>query len=65
MLDNGYEFKRDFTTFLKDLDIKPFLTLVNKPQSYAPVEWLHQVILNMLVNKDIDNKGFDYIYPWG
>ena len=29
------------------------------------VEHLHQVILNMLVTKDIDNKVFDYIDPWG
>ena len=26
---------------------------------------MHQVILNMLVTKDISNKVFDYIYPWG
>ena len=25
---------------------------------------MHQVILNMIVNKDISNKVFDYIYPW-
>ena len=26
---------------------------------------MHQVILNMLVTKDIHNKSFDYIDPWG
>ena len=26
---------------------------------------MHQVILNMLVTKDLDNKVFDYIYSWG
>ena len=26
---------------------------------------LHQLMLNMLVTKDIDNKVFDYIDPWG
>ena len=29
------------------------------------MEQLHQVILNMLVTKYLDNKVFDYIYPWG
>ena len=26
---------------------------------------VHQVILNMLVNKDLDNKVFNYIDTWG
>ena len=26
---------------------------------------LHKEILNMLVTKDLDNKVFDYMYPWG
>ena len=25
---------------------------------------VHQVILNMIVTKDIDNKFFDHIDPW-
>ena len=29
------------------------------------MERVHQVILNMLVTKNITNKVFDYIYPWG
>ena len=29
------------------------------------MERVHQVILNMLVTKDLDNKVFDYIYPCG
>ena len=29
------------------------------------MEWVHKVILNMLVTKDFDNKVFDYIYTWG
>ena len=49
---------------LKDFDIKPLLTSDKEPQVNAPVEQVHQVILNMLVTKDIDNKVFDYIYPW-
>ena len=50
---------------LKYFDIKPVLTSVNNPQSNAPVERVHQVILNMLVTKYLDNKVFGYIYPWG
>ena len=50
---------------LKYFGIKPVLTSVKNPQSHAPVEQLHQVILNMPVTKDIDNKVFDYKYPRG
>ena len=64
MFDNGSKFKRDFTPLLKDFDIKSVLTSVKNPQANAPVELLHQVILNMLVTKDLDNKVFDYIDPW-
>ena len=63
--DNSYEFKRDFTPLLKDLYIKPVLTSFKNPQANAPVERVYQVILNMLFTKYIDNKVFDYIYPWG
>ena len=48
---------------LKDLDIKPVLTIIKNPQSNAPVEQVHQVILNMIFTNDIYNKT-DYIYPW-
>ena len=50
---------------LKELDIKLVLKSVKNPQANAPVERVHQVILNMLVKKDHDNKLFDYIYSWG
>ena len=29
------------------------------------MERVHQVILNMLVAKYLDNKVFGHIYPWG
>ena len=61
MFDNIYEFKRDFTPLLKEFDIITVLTTVKNPQANAPVEQVHQVILNMLVNKDLYNKAFDYI----
>ena len=63
VFDNGSEFKRYFTPFLKDFYIKPVLTLVKNPQVNALVERVYQVILNMLVTKDIDNKVFEYIDP--
>ena len=65
MFENGSEFKRDFTPLLKDFDIKPDLTSVNKNQSNATVDQVHQVILNKLVTKDLYNKFFDYIDLWG
>ena len=49
---------------LKDFDIKPVLTTVHNPQANAPVEQLHQVILNIIVTKDLDNRVFDHIDPW-
>ena len=65
MFDNGSDFKRDFTSLLKGFDIKPVLTTVKNHQANTPVGWVHQVILSMIVTKDIDNKVFDHIYPWG
>ena len=65
MFDNGSEFKQDFTPLLNDFNIKTVLTLINNPQANSPVDQLHQVILNMLVTKDLDNKVFNYIDPWG
>ena len=65
MFEHGYEFKRDFTPLLMDSDIKLVLTSFKKPQDNAPVERVHQVILNTLVTKDIDNKIFNHIDPWG
>ena len=59
VFDNGSEFKRDFTPLLKDFNIKPVLISVKNPQSNAMVEQVHQVILNMLVIKYLDNKVFD------
>ena len=49
---------------LKDFDRKLFLTIVKNPQANAPVEWVHQVILNMLVTKYLYNKVFNHIDPW-
>ena len=65
VFDNIYEFKRDFTFFLKDFNIKLVLKSIKNPQANTPVEQVKQVILNMLVTKDINNKFFGYIYPWG
>ena len=56
VLDNGSELKRYFTPFLNDFDIKPVFTPVKNPQANSPVERAHQVILNMIVTKDLDKK---------
>ena len=58
-----YEFERYFTPLLKDIDIKPVLTTIKTPQDNTTVDQVHQVILNMLVMKDIDNNIFDHIDP--
>ena len=50
---------------LKYFDIKTVLKSVKNPQANAPVERVHQVILNMLVAKDLFNKVFDHIYICG
>ena len=50
---------------LRNLDIKPVINSVKNPQANALVERVHQVILKILVTKDLDNKLFDYIDPWG
>ena len=65
MFDNGYEFKPDLTPLLNDFNIKPVSTKIKNPQNNDPVEQVHQVILNMLVTKYLDNKVFGCIYPWG
>ena len=65
VFDSGSEFKRDLTTLINDFDIKPILIYIKNPQANAPVKRLHQVKLNMIVTKDLDNKEFDHIYPWG
>ena len=62
MFENGYEFTRYLTPLLKDFDTEPVLMRIKKPQANAPVERLHQVVLNMLVTKDLYKKGLDYIY---
>ena len=64
MFDNGSEFKRDFTTLIKDFGVKPVLKTIQNSQANALEERLHKIILNMLATKDFDNKVFDYICSW-
>jgi Integrase core domain. len=63
--DNGSEFKKDFQPLIEDFDIKPKCTTVENPQVNALVERVHQVIHNMIRTKDLSNRVFDYIDPWG
>ena len=58
MFDNRYEFKREFTPLLKYFYIKHVLYIIENPQANDLVERFYQVILNMLVTKDLDNKLF-------
>ena len=61
LLDNIYEFKQDFTPLLDNYYIKPVITKIKNAQANAPVERMHQVILNMIVAKDLSQKVFEYI----
>ena len=65
MFDNRSKFKQYFTTLLKDLNIRPVLMKIKKPQANALVEQVNQVILNRLVTKYLANKIFNYVDPWG
>ena len=59
MFDNRSLFKQDFTILLKDFGS---FKIIKNSQDNALVERVNQVILNMIVINDIDNKVFDYIY---
>ena len=63
--DNSSESKRYFISLLKDFDIKSVCTTSENPQANIPIEWVHQVIHNMIVTKDIKKRSFDYINTWG
>ena len=65
VFDNDSKLKMDCNSVLKDFDIKPVFTTIEKPQANIPVKRLHQVIHNMIFIKDIIKKYFDYIDSWG
>ena len=58
LFDNGSTLLKDFNIILVSMSVK-------NPQANAPVERVHQVILNILFTKDIDNRVFYHIDPWG
>ena len=65
MFNKGFVFKKYSTPLLKDFDIKTVLTSVKNHQYNTSVKWIHQVIVNMRIPKDLDKKGIDDIDPWG
>ena len=65
MHDNGSDFQLELTPLRNDFNIKLVFATIKKPQANALVERVHQVILNMLVTKYLDEKVFDHIDPWG
>ena len=65
MFDTGSEFKREFSHLLKDFGIKPVFIKIKNPHANSPVDQVRQVILYIIVTKDLANKVFDYVYPWG
>ena len=65
LYDNGSEFKRNFQPSLEDFGIKPTCTSVKNPQSNAILERIHQVMGNMLKTKNLQEREFDVVDPWG
>ena len=65
VFDNGSEFKKDFVPLLKDWSIRPQCTTIKNPQSNSPIERIHQVLRHMLLTKNLKEKIFDYIDPFG
>ena len=65
IFDNGSEFKKDFVPLLKDWSIRPQCTTIKNPQSNSPIERIHQVLRHMLLTKNLKEKIFDYIDPFG
>ena len=61
IFDNGSEFKRNFTPFLKDFTIKTTCTTIKNPQENAILERIHQVVGSMLKTKDLANVKFDTV----
>ena len=64
VFDNGYELKMRLHSFAKGLSYKPVLITIKTHKLTLLLDRVHQVILNMLVTKDIDNKVFDHVYIW-
>lgn len=62
--NNGVEFKRDFEPLLKAYGIKAKRITVKNLQANAILEGVHQVIEDMLRNKDLENNNFDLLDPW-
>ena len=49
-------------SFAKGFQYKHVLTKIKDPQANAQLERVHQVIINMLLTKDLYEKVFDHIY---
>ena len=64
IFDNGTEFKKDFLPPLHDFAIKPTPTSVKNPQANAILEWVHQVLGDMLRTKEPQKYTFDHVDPW-
>ena len=65
MFDNESEFKQHFTPLAEDSNTKPVLKKIKNSQANSLADRVYQVILNMVVTKDLDKKVFDYVDPLG
>ena len=59
LFDNGYEFKRDFSTFIKYIPIKHICPIVKNPQYSDLVDFVHQVKYNIPVTKYLGKNSFN------
>ena len=64
IMDNGSEFKRDFKPLLKTFGIKAKHIIVRNPQANAVLERVHQVVVDMLRSKDLENYDPDQDNLW-
>ena len=56
--------KKDFLPLLRDFSIKPTPTTIKNPQTNAILEYVHQVLGDMLHTKNLHQYDFDALDLW-
>ena len=65
MFYNRYSFNRYVITLVHYFSIKQLFTTVKNPEQNTPLDQVNQVMHYIRVTNYLDNKLFDYMYPWG
>ena len=63
--DNGSKLKKNCIPLLKDFAVKPKPTSIKNSQSNVIVEWVHQVMGDIICMHDLKDYTFDEINPCG